>query len=116
LVQTGYMPQALVMGTCVYHIAHRGLGQTLGQVGQNRELENFTQAMYDARELAMKRMQDEANNVGASGVVGMRLEEKSHQWGEHTIEFLSLGTGVARRPGADGVSPPRPTTIISFDN
>jgi uncharacterized protein YbjQ (UPF0145 family) len=116
LAQTGYMPQALVMGTCVYHIAHRGIGQALGQLGQNAELENFTQAMYDARELAMKRMQDEANNVGATGVVGMRLEEKSHQWGEHTIEFLSLGTAVARRAGSDGVAPPRPTTIITFDN
>jgi uncharacterized protein YbjQ (UPF0145 family) len=116
LAQTGYMPQALVMGTCVYHIAHRGIGQALGQLGQNAELENFTQAMYDARELAMKRMQDEANNVGATGVVGMRLEEKSHQWGEHTIEFLSLGTAVARRAGSEAVAPPRPTTIITFDN
>ena len=67
LAQTGYMPQALVMGTCVYHIAHRGIGQALGQMGQNKELENFTQAMYDARELAMKRMQDEANNLCATG-------------------------------------------------
>jgi len=116
LAQTGYMPQALVMGTCVYHIAHRGIGQALGQVGQNRELENFTQAMYDARELAMKRMQDEANNLSATGVVGMRLEEKSHQWGDHTIEFLSLGTAVARRAGSEGVAPPQPTTIITFDN
>jgi uncharacterized protein YbjQ (UPF0145 family) len=116
LAQTGYLPQALVMGTCVYHIAHRGIGQAIGQIGQNGELENFTQAMYDARELAMTRMQDEANNLGATGVVGMRLEEKSHQWGEHTIEFLSLGTAVARRPGADGVTLPRPTTIITFDN
>ena len=116
LAQTGYMPQALVMGTCVYHIAHRGVGQALGQIGQNKELENFTQAMYDARELAMKRMQDEANNLAATGVVGMRLEEKSHQWGEHTIEFLSIGTAVARRAGSERVTPPRPTTIITFDN
>ena len=39
----------------------------------------------------MTRMQDEANQLGASGIVGVRLEEKSHQWGSHTIEFLSLG-------------------------
>ncbi len=116
LVATGYMPQALVMGTCVYHIAHRGVGQALGQMGQNAELTNFTQALYDARELAMKRMQDEATNVGATGVVGMRLEEKSHQWGEHTIEFLSLGTAVAKYSPEVPVVLPRPTTIITFDN
>ncbi|MHB1927968.1 MAG: heavy metal-binding domain-containing protein [Acidimicrobiales bacterium] len=116
LTQTGYFPLALVMGTCVYHIAHRGIGQAIGQMGRNAELENFTQAMYDARELAMKRMQDEANSLAAAGVVGMRLEEKNHMWGEHTIEFLSIGTAVARRAGAEQVTIPQPTTIISFDN
>jgi uncharacterized protein YbjQ (UPF0145 family) len=116
LTQTGYFPLGLVMGTCVYHIAHRGLGQAISQMGRNGELENFTQAMYDARELAMKRMQDEANNLSAAGVVGMRLEEKNHQWGEHTIEFLSLGTAVGQRAGGDQAAIPQPTTIISFDN
>ena len=33
LMHTGYLPQGLVMGTCVYHIAHRGLGATLGSAG-----------------------------------------------------------------------------------
>ena len=104
LMQTGHIPQGLVMGTCVYHIAHRGLGATLGSAGQNVELPNFTQALYEARELAMTRMQDEANELGATGIVGVRLEEKSHQWGSHTIEFLSLGTAVVKT--ADEVTLP----------
>jgi uncharacterized protein YbjQ (UPF0145 family) len=114
LSQTGYMPQGLVMGTCVYHIAHRGLGQTLGTTGQNVELPNFTQALYEARELAMTRMQDEATRLGASGIVGVRLEEKSHQWGSHTIEFLAIGTAVTKTTGV--VTLAKPTTIISLDN
>jgi uncharacterized protein YbjQ (UPF0145 family) len=114
IMQTGYVPQGLVMGTCVYHIAHRGLGQTLGSVGQNVELPNFTQALYEARELAMTRMQDEGNRLGATGIVGVRLEEKSHQWGSHTIEFLSIGTAVTKT--GDDVTLPRPTVIISLDN
>ena len=114
IMQTGHVPQGLVMGTCVYHIAHRGLGQTLGSVGQNVELPNFTQALYEARELAMTRMQDEAERLAATGIVGVRLEEKSHMWGSHTIEFLSLGTAVVRT--TDEVTLPRPTTIISLDN
>ncbi len=60
LMQTGHVPQGLVMGTCVFHIAHRKLTQALGSMGQNVELPNFTQALYEARELAMTRMQDEA--------------------------------------------------------
>ena len=65
LMQTGHVPQGLVMGTCVYHIAHRKLTQALGSVGQNVELPNFTQALYEARELAMTRMQDEAGQLNA---------------------------------------------------
>ena len=114
LMQTGYIPAGLVMGTCVYHIAHRGLAQTLGNVGQNVELPNFTQALYEARELAMTRMQDEASRLSAAGIVGVRLEEKSHQWGSHTIEFLSLGTAVVKTDGE--VELPKPTTIISLDH
>jgi uncharacterized protein YbjQ (UPF0145 family) len=114
LMQTGYIPAGLVMGTCVYHIAHRGLAQTLGAVGQNVELPNFTQALYEARELAMTRMQDEAERLDANGIVGVRLEEKSHQWGSHTIEFLSLGTAVVN--SGQEVTLPRPITIISLDH
>jgi uncharacterized protein YbjQ (UPF0145 family) len=114
IMQTGHVPQGLVMGTCVYHVAHRGLAQTLGAMGQNTELPNFTQALYEARELAMTRMQDEADELSASGIVGVRLEEKSHMWGSHTIEFLALGTAVVKT--TDELTLPRPTTIISLDN
>jgi len=59
----------MVMGTCVYHIAHRGLGNVLSNVGKNTELTQFTQALYDARELAMERMQKEAEELHAEGIV-----------------------------------------------
>ena len=94
LIQTGYRPVSLVMGSCVYHVAHQGLAQTLRQVGQNTELTIFTQALYDARELAMERMQTEAADSKAKGVVGVHLEENSHRWGSHVIEFFAVGTAV----------------------
>src|SRR3954462_11211111 len=68
LLQAGYRPLELVMGSCVYHVAHRGLFKTLGSIGQNVELTNFSQALYDAREIAMERMQHEAAEAGAEGV------------------------------------------------
>src|ERR1035437_1816663 len=70
LLPAGYAPLALVMGSCVYHVAHQGLGQWMRSVGQNQEMPNFTQALYDARELAMERMQTEAQEVSAEGIVG----------------------------------------------
>ncbi len=113
LRRVGHIPLGLVMGSCVYHIAHRGIGQAVTQMGNNAELVNFTQALYDARELAMTRMQDEANTLHATGIVEVRLVEKSHRWGSHTIEFLALGTAVASLQGATGA--PSPQTIISLD-
>ena len=114
LRRTGHVPLGLVLGTCVYHIAHRGIGQTFGQLGRNAELPNYTQALYDARELAMTRMQDEANRLGASGIVEVKLIEQSHMWGSHTIEFLALGTAVAEAEGTAGLTAPE--TIISLDH
>jgi uncharacterized protein YbjQ (UPF0145 family) len=61
----------------------------------------------------MTRMQDEAGQLNASGIVGVRLEEKSHQWGSHTIEFLSLGTAVLKISG--DVTLAKPVTIITLD-
>ena len=55
---------------------------------------NYTQALYDARELAMERMQAEAQAVQAEGIVGVQLTERSHGWGSHVIEFFAVGTAV----------------------
>ena len=57
----------MVMGSCVYHIAHQRLGGVIGNIGRNVEIEQFTQALYDARELAMSRMQAEAEGAARGG-------------------------------------------------
>ena len=41
--------------------------------------------------LAMTRMQQEAQRARAHGIVAMRIEQKSHMWGSHVIEFLAIG-------------------------
>ena len=92
----GWMPRAMVLGTCVYHIAHMSFRQMLSNLGQNVELVNFSQAAYDARELAMGRMQYEGQQVGADGIVGVTVQESAWQWGQHAIEFFAMGTAVSR--------------------
>jgi uncharacterized protein YbjQ (UPF0145 family) len=94
LLRAGYRPVALVMGNCVYHVARQGMMQSMRQVGRNLEMPNFTQALYDARELAMSRMQNEADAVEAGGLVGVRLNQASHGWGSHVIEFMAIATAV----------------------
>lgn len=114
LLQAGYRPLSLVMGSCVYHVAHQGMFQSLKNVGQNVELTNFTQALYDARELAMERMQTEAHEEKAEGIVGVRLEERSHGWGSHVIEFFAVGTAVTPVRADHNIS--KPQLILSLND
>jgi len=86
LLRAGYRPAGLVMGNCVYHVARQGMLASLRP--------NFTQALYEARELAMERMQKEADELQAGGIVGARIVERSHGWGAHVIEFFAIGTAV----------------------
>jgi uncharacterized protein YbjQ (UPF0145 family) len=81
---------------------------------RNAELSHFTQALYEARELAMTRMQEEARALGAEGIVGVQLIEKSHFWGSHVIEFLAIGTAV--RPIKQDHVIPQPTMMMTLDS
>ncbi|WP_433215076.1 heavy metal-binding domain-containing protein [Dactylosporangium sp. CS-047395] len=106
----GWLPRGLVLGTCVYHIAHMTFRQMLSNVGQNVELTNFSQAAYDAREIAMDRMQYEGQLLQADGIVGVSVEESAWEWGQHAIEFFAMGTAVARlHPDAQ---PEHPTMVM----
>ncbi|HEV2678123.1 MAG TPA: heavy metal-binding domain-containing protein [Aliidongia sp.] len=94
LLHAGYRPVEMVMGSCVYHVAHRGMLASIGTAGSNVELENYTSAMYEAREIAVERMQAEASAAKAEGVVGVDIHEGSHGWKTHVIEFFAIGTAV----------------------
>lgn len=94
LLRAGYRPVGLVMGNCVYHVAHQGMGQWFKQAGKNVEMTNFSQALYDARELAMERMQSEAHDLQAEGIVGVDIYQGSYGWESHVIEFFAAGTAV----------------------
>ncbi|HEX4110163.1 MAG TPA: heavy metal-binding domain-containing protein [Solirubrobacteraceae bacterium] len=104
LLRGGLRPVGMVMGNCVYHVAHQSMRQTWKQIGRNQEMTNFTQALYEARELATERMQDEAEALQAHGIVGARIAQASHGWGSHVIEFFAIGTAVV--PSEDTVGGP----------
>src|SRR5215472_13369660 len=117
LLAAGAVPVAFVLGTCVYHVAHQGVLQTLRQAGQNQEMMRFTQGVYEARELALGRMQAEAAQVGSSGIVGVTVDVKNHVWGEHATEFLATGTAIRRLADEHKLpeTSPRPTFTLGLD-
>lgn len=110
LVRSGYRPVGFVMGNCVYYVPPRMLA---ARATQSLELAEYTHALYDARELALERLQYEAEALGATGIVGVTVSEQEHSWrtnywnagnaallsGE-LIELFVLGTAVVPMPGA----------------
>jgi uncharacterized protein YbjQ (UPF0145 family) len=113
LIASGFRPLGLVLGNCVYHVAHQSLGSFMRQVGQNTEVAPFTQALYEARELAMSRMQAEAERANATSVVETRVEMATHVWASHIMEFLSIGTAI--RPVSGELTLPDPQMVVSLD-
>jgi uncharacterized protein YbjQ (UPF0145 family) len=113
----GAVPVAFVLGTCVYHIAHQSVMQTLRQAGQNQEMVQFTQGIYEARELALARMQAEATQARSSGIVGVTVAVNNHVWGEHATEFLATGTAIRRLSDEHRLpeTSPKPTFTLGLD-
>jgi uncharacterized protein YbjQ (UPF0145 family) len=106
LLRTGHVPVEFVMGVCVWHVAAQGFMQTLRQMGRNIEMPQWTQGYYDARELALSRMQAEAERVRADGVTGVEWNASEWMWGAHTLEFFTSGTAV-RKVAEEGTLEPQ---------
>src|SRR5215469_16133780 len=92
--QSGFEPLGMVLGSSIYHIGWQQAGWN-----QSQEMAVLTQAMYHARELAMTRMEEEADQLGADGIVGVRLDIGRYEWGADLAEFISVGTAVKHRGG-----------------
>jgi uncharacterized protein YbjQ (UPF0145 family) len=118
LLAAGAAPVAFVLGSCVYHIAHQSAMQALRQAGRNQEMLQFTQGIYEARELALARMQAEASQARASGIVGVNVAVSNHVWGEHATEFLATGTAIRRLADQHRLpeTSPKPTFTLGLDS
>jgi len=74
----------------------RGL-TTSGGYGQPvcGELDDLTYGRLEARRLAITRMAQEAQMLGASGIIAVRTQKRFHDWGgRRTLEFTVMGTAI----------------------
>src|SRR5580698_1224300 len=93
--EAGFRPLGLVLGSSIYHV-----GLQVARWGKSQELDVLSTAMYHARELAMTRMEAEAQALGADGVVGVRLDVELKEFGADIAEFIAIGTAVKAEEGA----------------
>jgi uncharacterized protein YbjQ (UPF0145 family) len=124
LIRAGYRPVGFVMGNCVYYVPPELLR---APDQKSTELTAYTHALYDARELAIERLQYEAEALEATGIVGVTVSEQQHSWraglwnagnaalatGE-LIELFVIGTAVV--PMATTAAPPRPELVIAVND
>ena len=80
------------MGTAFYKVSFWGyFGSYQTFTG---ELSALSQAQLAARELAVSRLQQEAALLGATGVIGVRLQMRGYDWSSRTMEFTAIGTAI----------------------
>jgi uncharacterized protein YbjQ (UPF0145 family) len=114
LRHAGLHPCGFVAATAVFYIvanwqSQRAMrGGMFGGGWRNQELGDFTRGVYDARETALARVQREAHDLHAGGVVGVRVEEshRIHRVGgegnereDLEITFHVAGTAIAAEHG-----------------
>jgi uncharacterized protein YbjQ (UPF0145 family) len=78
------------------------------------ELNVLSDAWMTARRRALDRLTEEALQVGADAVVGVRLRRSDHDFGRHTIEYVLTGTAI-RLPGSEAKSWPVLTDLSVQD-
>ncbi|MBX5450220.1 YbjQ family protein [Thermogemmatispora sp.] len=93
VVDKGFQPLGLVMGNCIYSMG--AIRNWLAGIKSHfqGELKEYTQLMYQARELALSRMQFEADQLGADGVIGVDIQVQYLHNGEW-MEVTAIGTAV----------------------
>jgi uncharacterized protein YbjQ (UPF0145 family) len=127
----GFEPIGQVLGAAVYNIgfsggyncpgawsgfgsyaqAYRSVTQVSGRGGYG-SFGPLTQAMYDARHLAINRMVTECAELGGHGIVGVSLNIGSFPAGG--LEFKAIGTAV-RAPGSAPLKQPFSSDLSGQD-
>jgi len=107
LIIAGHLPVGLALGATFYYLRTDWWDARQERSWYNQEMQHFTQGMYTARHLAQKKLREDLQKMGATGVVGaefeMHVEEiEGGQVGDgervqdHIIEVVMLGTAVER--------------------
>ncbi len=114
LHNAGWMPLGLAFGASFVQVPYRSIGTVFKQMAANTEMTNLTEAMYQAREQGMERLQSAAIGMGASGVVAVQYSDRPLPFASHVIGFTAWGTAV--RLSGDGHRYIKPRVVVSVDD
>ena len=113
IAKLGYAPLKLVLGTSVYSLGVAGGIKAMFRNLVRGEIKSLTEMIYGAREESLKRVQTQAEEIGADDVLGIKTY--IYNLGDDVIEFLAIGTAVKRLDGVATHSDQLPPQAIIRD-
>jgi uncharacterized protein YbjQ (UPF0145 family) len=113
VAKLGYAPLKLVIGTSVYSLGVMGGVKSALKNLVKGEINELTQLIYGAREQSLKKVQEQAEAIGADNVVGIKTY--IYDLGSGLIEFLAIGTAVKRVVGLTTRSEQLPPQTVIRD-
>ncbi len=113
VAKLGYVPLKLVLGTSVYSLGFVGGVKSALKNLVKGEINSLTQLIYGAREQSLKKVQEQAEAIGADKVLGIKTY--IYNLGGGLIEFLAIGTAVKRVDGLTTRSQQLPPQAIIRD-
>jgi uncharacterized protein YbjQ (UPF0145 family) len=110
LRRAGYRPVGVVTSTSVFYVVPGWSTRRATRSGSgwfsapNQELQDFTQGIYAAREMALARATGQAQRLGAGGMIGMRIDHRidtresgseNNKRTDLIVTFHTVGTAIA---------------------
>ncbi len=133
LVRAGFEPVGIVAWSAVFFASY-SFGNVVGlpvaresmAPPRNYELREYTEAFYSARAQVMERIGAQAQQLGAAGIVGVRIAHSAqpHTTGSASMQFgagerrglmltfHAIGTAIRERESAQ-LYPPEPTIDLT---
>ena len=113
LTAMGFAPLKLLMSTSVYSLGALGGFKAMFKGFIKGEISDLTTLVYDAREHVFARIEQEATQLGADEVVGIKTYIV--ELGSGLIEFMAVGTAVKRMAGLSTATAALPPQAIVRD-
>jgi uncharacterized protein YbjQ (UPF0145 family) len=120
LVRAGIAPLGVVAWSSAFFVRASYNTQMISGIGgigftQNQELPEYTEGFYGARELVMQRMSAQAAQLGATGMIGVRINHgiqrfdggggRYQQGGGLMVTFHAIGTAIRELEAAPLYAP-----------
>jgi uncharacterized protein YbjQ (UPF0145 family) len=97
MTSLGYAPVKLLMSTSIYSLGVVGGFMAAFKSFTKGEISDLTTLIHDAREIAIDRLNSEADALGAEEVVGVKTYIA--EIGNGLVEFMAIGTAVKKVTG-----------------